>query len=133
MIVDARRYTISELAGEFGVTTRTIRFYEEKGLLQPQRRGQTRLFSSADRVRMDLILRGKRIGLTLAESRGIIEMYEPGQDNEQQLNLLLAKVSERRALLLTQLQDIQQMLTELDDVQQRCKQALQADTIKEST
>lgn len=131
--MDDQRYTISDLASEFGITTRTIRFYEEKGLLQPRRQGQTRLFSSADRVRLDLILRGKRIGLTLEESRGIIEMYEPGQDNVQQLNLLLGKVNERRALLRAQLQDIQQMLTELDDVQQRCEQALKADNTKEST
>jgi DNA-binding transcriptional MerR regulator len=131
--VDDDQYTISELASEFGITTRTIRFYEEKGLLQPRRRGQTRLFSAADRVRLDLILRGKRIGLTLEESRGIIEMYEPGQDNAQQLNLLLGKVKERRALLQTQIQDIQHMLIELDDVQQRCEQALHAANTKEST
>jgi DNA-binding transcriptional MerR regulator len=126
--LEERDYTISELARDYSVTTRTIRFYEEKGLLSPQRRGQKRLFSAADRVRLDLILRGKRIGLTLEESRDIIEMYEPGQNNSEQLNLLLGKVRERRTLLQTQLQDIQHMLSELDDVQQRCENALKLTT-----
>jgi DNA-binding transcriptional MerR regulator len=126
--VDDQQNTISELASEFGITTRALRFYEEKGLLSPQRQGQKRLFSAADRVRLDLILRGKRIGLTLEESRDIIEMYEPGQNNSEQLNLLLGKVNQRRTLLQTQLQDIQHMLSELDDVQQRCENALKLTT-----
>ena len=126
--MDNHQYGISELAREFGITTRAIRFYEEKGLLKPQRQGQKRLFNTADRVRLDLILRGKRIGLTLEESRDIIEMYEPGQSNAEQLNLLLAKITERRALLQAQLQDIQHMQTELDDIQQRCEQALKLTT-----
>ena len=126
--MDNQQYGISELAREFGITTRAIRFYEEKGLLKPQRQGQKRLFNTADRVRLDLILRGKRIGLTLEESRDIIEMYEPGQSNAEQLNLLLAKITERRALLQAQLQDIQHMQTELDDIQQRCEQALKLTT-----
>jgi DNA-binding transcriptional MerR regulator len=126
--VDDQQNTISELASEFGITTRALRFYEEKGLLSPQRQGQKRLFSAADRVRLDLILRGKRIGLTLEESRDIIEMYEPGQNNSEQLNLLLGKVNQRRTLLQTQLQDIQHMLSELDDVQQRCENALKLAT-----
>jgi len=126
--VDNRQYGISDLAREFGITTRTIRFYEEKGLLNPRREGQKRLFNSTDRVRLDLILRGKRIGLTLEESRGIIDMYEPGQSNAEQLNLLLGKITERRALLQAQMQDIQHMQTELDDIQQRCVQALKLTT-----
>ena len=126
--MDNRQYGISDLAHEFGITTRAIRFYEEKGLLRPRREGQKRLFNAADRVRLDLILRGKRIGLTLEESRDIIEMYEPGQSNAQQLNLLLAKITERRALLQAQQRDIQHMQTQLDDIQRRCKQALKLTT-----
>jgi len=120
-----QHYSISDLAREFDITTRAIRFYEEKGLLTPEREGQKRLFSPTDRVRLDLILRGKRIGLTLEESRGIIDMYEPGQDNAEQLNSLLGKVDERRQLLKLQLQDIQAMLAELDQVQARCEKALE--------
>jgi DNA-binding transcriptional MerR regulator len=128
-----QRYSISDLAQEFAITTRAIRFYEEKGLLSPQRQGQKRLFGAADRVRLDLILRGKRIGLTLEESRDIIEMYEPGQNNSEQLNLLLGKVKQRRTLLQAQLLDIQHMLSELDDVQQRCEHALTITTARKTT
>ena len=120
-----RDYSISDLAREFDITTRAIRFYEEKGLLSPRREGQKRLYSNADRVRLELILRGKRIGLTLEESRDIIGMYHHGQNNAEQLNSLLTKVEERRAILRTQLVDIQHMLQELDEVQSRCEQALQ--------
>ena len=119
-----QQYTISELASEFAITTRTIRFYEEKGLLHPAREGQKRLYNSADRVRLELILRGKRIGLTLEESRDIIEMYSHGRNNAEQLHSLLAAVAQRRQQLLTQLQDIQNMLAELNDAQQRCELAL---------
>ena len=82
-------FSISELAREFDVTTRTIRFYEEKGMLAPERRGQTRIFSHADRVRLELILRGKRIGMSLIESREIIEMYDPASDNSEQYLFLI--------------------------------------------
>ena len=119
-------YSISELSAEFDITPRTIRFYEEKGLLRPAREGQKRLFSPADRVRLDLILRGKRCGLTLDESRDIIDMYEPGQNNAEQLHSLLGKIAERRATLQAQLADIRQMMKELDAVQARCEQALEA-------
>jgi DNA-binding transcriptional MerR regulator len=118
------QFSISDLAREFDITTRTIRFYEEKGLLQPARAGQKRLYSSADRTRLNLILRGKRIGLTLDESHDLIDMYEPGQENDEQLHSLLGKIRERRLLLQTQLQDIQNMIVELDNVQSRCEQAL---------
>ena len=119
-----RTYTISELASEFDITPRTIRFYEEKGLLNPVRQGQKRLFSSADRVRLDLILRGKRCGLSLEESREIIDMYEPGQNNAEQLHSLLGKIEERRGILRAQMADIRQMLKELNQVQARCQSAL---------
>ena len=78
-------YSISQLSKEFEVTTRTIRHYEELGLLSPARRGQTRVYSPADRTRLKLILRGKRLGLSLDDSREIIDMYEPGKTNIDQL------------------------------------------------
>jgi DNA-binding transcriptional MerR regulator len=119
-----KTYTISELAQEFGVTTRTIRFYEEKGLLQPLREGQKRLYSPADRVRLKLILRGKRIGMTLQESVELIDMYDPARNNTQQLNSLISTVSQRRAVLLQQKDDIDEMLAGLEEVQALCEQAL---------
>ena len=124
--MQGQHYSISDLAGEFDVTPRAIRFYEEKGLLSPAREGQKRLFSHADRVRLGLILRGKRCGLTLDESREIIEMYEPGQNNAEQLHSLLGKIAERRSTLQEQLADIRHMMKELDTVQARCERALQA-------
>lgn len=117
-------WSIGELAREFGVTTRTIRFYEDEGLITPERRGQARIYSPADRVKLILILRGKRLGFTLAESREVIGMYDPTSGNVAQLERLLAKLAEKRALLLRQLEDIQQMQHELDDVEKRCRHAL---------
>ena len=119
-----KTFTISELASEFDITTRTIRFYEEKGLLQPQRIGQQRLYSSTDRVRLNLILRGKRIGLSLQESRDIIEMYDPGHGNVDQLRQLLEKIGLKKTQLRQQFQDLQHMLVELENIQNRCEQAL---------
>jgi DNA-binding transcriptional MerR regulator len=119
-----KTYTISELAQEFGVTTRTIRFYEEKGLVQPLRDGQKRLYSPADRVRVKLILRGKRIGMTLQQSVELIDMYDPARNNAQQLNSLISTVAERRATLVQQKKDIDEMLAGLDEVQQLCEKAL---------
>ena len=119
-------YSIRDLATEFAVTTRTIRFYEEKGLLNPRRDGQRRIYSAADRTRLRLILRGKRIGLSLEESRDIIEMYDPDHGNVAQLQRLLRLVEERRQALRLQLEDIHQMLKDLDDVQDRCTTALKS-------
>ena len=112
-----RPYTISELASEFGVTTRTIRFYEEKGLISPARAGHKRLYSAADRVRIKLILRGRRIGMTLRECVGFIDMYDPAHDNAEQLHALLADVKQRRENLLQRKRDIDAMLAGLDEVQ----------------
>lgn len=120
----ATNYTISELAREFGITTRTIRFYEEKGLIHPRREGQKRVYSPADRVRIRLILRGKRIGMTLDESAEVIDMYDPDHNNEEQLRTLLASVNERRDKLLQQKKDIDDMLAGLDEVQSLCESAL---------
>lgn len=117
-------YTISELAKEFGITTRTIRFYEEKGLIKPEREGQRRSYTQADRVRIKLILRGKRIGMSLAECVEVIDLYDPQHNNQQQLHSLINTVQTRRELLLQQRQDIDDMLAGLDEVQDLCEQAL---------
>ncbi|GAB5453637.1 MAG: liu genes transcriptional regulator LiuR [Halioglobus sp.] len=119
-----RTYTISELAREFGVTTRTIRFYEEKGLVHPTREGQKRLYSPAERVRIQLILRGRRIGLSLAECVEVIDMYDPANNNAAQLRTLLDTIAQRRARLLQQKQDIDDMLAGLDEVRTLAESAL---------
>ena len=117
-------YTISELASEFEVTTRTIRFYEEKGLVQPMREGQKRLYTAADRVRIKLILRGKRIGMTLKESVEVIDLYDPKRNNAEQLLSLINTISVRRARLLQQKDDIDDLLTGLNEVLRLCEKAL---------
>tara|TARA_R110000823_G_scaffold198080_8_gene329259 strand:- start:10347 stop:10751 length:405 start_codon:yes stop_codon:yes gene_type:complete len=119
-------YTISELAKEFGITTRTIRFYEEKGLLNPSREGGKRIYSPADRVRIRLILRGKRIGMTLRECVEVIDMYDPANNNAEQIHALLARVDERRDKLLQQKADIDAMLAGLEHVESLCASALSA-------
>ena len=119
-----QRFTISELAKEFQITTRTIRFYEEKGLLSPQRSGTVRLYDSKDRVRLVLILRGKRLGLTLDESRDIIDMYEPDSANAKQLKKLLTKIREKREFLKQQAKEINKMLRDLKMAEQNCAVAL---------
>ena len=128
----SKTYTISQLAKEFGITTRTIRFYEEKDLLAPVRQGQHRLYSSGDRTALKLVLRGKRIGLSLEESREIIQMYHSGEDNAEQLYLLQHRLDERRRMLKAQLKDIKTMLAELDDVEKRCTSAMQALALSEA-
>ena len=119
-----KTFTISELANEFGITTRTIRFYEEKGLVTPLRDGQKRLFSPADRVRIKLILRGKRIGMTLQECVDFIDMYDPAHNNRDQLHSLIDDVKRRREGLLQQRRDIDDMLAGLDEVQGICEASL---------
>ncbi|MCH8498613.1 MAG: MerR family DNA-binding transcriptional regulator [Marinobacter sp.] len=117
-------YSISDLAQEFDITTRTIRFYEEAGLLLPERNGQTRIYTDEDRVKLKLILRGKRLGFSLAESRELIDMYDPNSDNTRQLNALLSKIQARREQLERQLEDIHLMQAELDAAEERCRDAL---------
>ena len=117
-------FSISDLAREFGVSTRTMRFYEEKGLVRPLREGQKRLYSSADRVRIKLILRGKRIGMTLQECVEFIDMYDPEHNNAEQLQSLVDDVKGRRERLLQQKKDIDDMLAGLDEVQDLCEASL---------
>ncbi len=117
-------YSISDLARELDITTRTIRFYEEQGMLSPARRGLERIYSARDKVTLRLILRGKRIGFSLAECRELIDLYDPSGDNQKQLITMLEKIAQRRAQLDQQLLDIQQMQLELDTAEERCKIAL---------
>ncbi len=119
-----KTHTISQLAKEFGVTTRTIRFYEEKGLVTPLREGQKRLYTNADRVRIKLILRGKRIGMTLQECVEFIDMYDPEHNNAEQLHSLIDNVKSRREQLLQQKRDIDEMLAGLAEVQGLCEASL---------
>jgi DNA-binding transcriptional MerR regulator len=118
-------YSISDLAKEFDVTTRTIRFYEDKGLITPERQGQTRIYSAADRTKLKLILRGKRLGFSLEESRGIVDMYEPGKSNADQLARLINGIREKRGLLEQQLHDIEAMMVDLNESEARCIDALE--------
>ena len=122
--VAKQTYTISELSSEFDITTRTMRFYESEGLLTPKRDGQTRIYLEADRVRLKLILRGKRLGLSLAESKELIDMYSPGGNNKDQLTRLLEKIRERRETLAQQLMDIRAMENELVGAEERCLEAI---------
>ncbi|MFB4391900.1 MULTISPECIES: MerR family DNA-binding transcriptional regulator [unclassified Pseudomonas] len=124
--MSSQTYSISDLSRELDITTRAIRFYEEQGLLSPERRGLERIYSARDKVTLKLILRGKRIGFSLAECRELIELYDPSSGNLKQLNSMLAKITERRAQLEQQMLDIQQMHLELDTAQERCEQALAA-------
>ena len=118
-------FSISDLANEFGVTTRTIRFYEEKGLLRPRREGTRRIYSPADRTWLRLILRGKRLGLSLDESAEIIRMYGTPGKNRRQLELLISRIEERRADLRRQQRDLRAMLEELDRAEAKCRNALE--------
>lgn len=117
-------YTITQLAQEFDVTTRTIRFYEDQGLLTPARKGQTRVYSSRDRVRLKLVLRGKRLGFSLGEIREMLDMYDAEPGETGQLQLFLSKITERRRLLEQQQEDIALTLKELSDIESQCRARL---------
>ncbi len=122
------RYSISDLARELDITPRAIRFYEEQGMLAPERRGQERVYGSRDKVTLKLILRGKRIGFSLAECKELIELYDPAEGNRVQLETFMRKIEERRAQLDQQLLDIEQMKLELDTAEERCRAAMVATT-----
>ena len=125
-------YSISDLAGEFDVTTRSIRFYEDQKLLFPTRRGQTRIYSGPDRVRLKLILRGKRLGFSLAETRELFELWdETPTGSIKQLQLLMTKIEEKKAALEQQLKDIAMLQLELDSAETRCREAM--DDIKQKS
>ncbi|OUS05922.1 MerR family transcriptional regulator [Gammaproteobacteria bacterium 42_54_T18] len=119
-----KTYTIGELAKEFNVTTRAIRFYEDKGILNPSRQGQKRIYGPRDRILLKLTLRGKRIGFTLAESQKLFDMYQHGEDNKDQLETMLATLDEKDALLAQQKLDIEEMEAELQAARERCLTAI---------
>lgn len=117
--------SIRDLSQEFGITTRTIRHYEEIGLLTPLRSGQARIYSAADRTKLKLILRGKRLGFSLEESRKIIEMYDPSQGNAAQLKKLISGIQHQRKKLNEQKNDINRMIRDLRDAETACHAALE--------
>jgi len=117
-------FSISELAREFDVTPRAIRFYEDQGLISPRRAGQRRIYTARDRTRLKLTLRGKRLGLSLSEIRELIDMYEPGQDERPQLERFLAVLESHRASLLQQRTDIEAQLSEIQTFEKRVRKQL---------
>lgn len=121
---EGRRFSISELAREFDITTRSIRFYEDQGLLNPAREGQTRIYSKQDWVRLKLTLRGKRLGFSLAEIRELFDLDDADKSSRTQLQTMLGLVEEKRETLQQQMEDIRMVLLELDAAEQRCQQAL---------
>jgi DNA-binding transcriptional MerR regulator len=119
-------WTIAEIAEQFGVTHRTVRHYEDLGLISPERRGTTRVYHRRDRTRLNLILRGKRLGFPLEEIRTIIDMYDEQPGEAGQLTYLLGQIGERRAELERRRQDIEDSLAELADLERRCEADLRA-------
>lgn len=117
-------FSIGELAKEFDITNRSIRFYEDQGLLAPERNGQTRIYSAKDRVRLKLILRGKRLGFSLAETKNIFDLYDNEDTGQKQLEFMLTMIGEKKQLLAQQLLDIEAVKAELEDLEQNCKLAL---------
>ncbi|MCE9678205.1 MerR family DNA-binding transcriptional regulator [Shewanella sp. AS1] len=117
-------YSISDLSKEFDITTRSIRFYEDQRLLKPKRRGQTRIYGLKDRVRLKLILRGKRLGFSLAETRRLFELYDADKNSSSQLHTMLELVEEKKSALQQQMDDIKVVLMELTSAEQQCRDAL---------
>ena len=119
-----KKYSISELAREFSITTRTIRFYEEKGYLSPRREGTRRIYSTPDRTSLRLIMRGKRLGLTLDETADMIKMYGSPRGNQKQLEKFIVRISEKRSELEQKRRDLEVMMNDLQGVENRCHVAL---------
>ena len=117
-------FSIGELANEFDVTPRAIRFYEDHGLLAPKRAGQRRIYSPRDRTRLKLTLRGKRLGLTLSEIRELIDMYEPGRDERPQLERFISVLAAHRATIEQQRADLEAQLAELQTFEKRVRKQL---------
>ena len=117
-------FSISDLAREFSITPRAIRFYEDQGLISPRRNGQRRIYAPRDRTRLKLTLRGKRLGLTLSEIRELIDMYEPGRDERPQLERFLAVLESHKASLLQQRTDIEAQLAEIQTFEKRVRKQI---------
>lgn len=118
-------YTITQLAKEFGVTTRAIRFYEDQGLLTPRREGRNRIYSKRDWVRLKLVLRGKRLGFTLSEIRDFFDLYDSTKDETPQLVKFLDSLKQRQAILEQQREDIEVVLGEIQALETQCTKLLQ--------
>lgn len=119
-----RTWTIAQIAEEFGVSHRTVRYYEDKGLVTPERRGTARIFHPRDHVRLALILRGKRLGFPLDEIRRIVDMYDDQPGEAGQLTYLLGQIGDRRAELEQRRHDVEAALAELDELERRCRDDL---------
>lgn len=117
------KYKISDLAKEFEITTRSIRFYEDVGLIHPERKGSMRIYNHKDKTRLKLILRGKRLGFSLAEIKELFALYDTHQE-ETQLVQMLKIIDEKEAVLKRQLEDITIVLDDLSKARQRCEVAL---------
>ena len=121
-----RTWSIAEVAEEFGVTHRTVRHYEELGLISPERRGTTRVYHRRDRTRLGLILRGKRLGFPLEEIRTIIDLYDVPRGRRSQLEYVLGQIDERRTDLEQRRRDLDAALAELTEFERRCRSDLDA-------
>ena len=124
METERAEFSISELAQEFDITPRAIRFYEAEGLLAPRREGQRRIYTPRDRTRLKLTLRGKRLGLSLSEIRDLIDMYEPGRDERPQLERFLAVLEAHKTGLLQQREDIEAQLSEIQAFEKKVRKQL---------
>jgi DNA-binding transcriptional MerR regulator len=121
-----RTWTIAQVAEEFGITHRTVRYYEDVGLISPERRGTARVFHPRDRIRLQRVLRGKRLGFPLEEIRTIVDMYDQQPGEAGQLRYLLGQIDDRRAELEERRRDVEAALAELDDLERRCQDDLGA-------
>ncbi len=117
-------YSIGELAKEFDITTRSIRFYEDQELIHPTRKGQTRIYNQRDKVRLKLILRGKRLGFSLAETGRLFELYDADKTSATQLMTIMDLIAQKKSDLSQQLEDINAVLIELTGLENNCKEAL---------
>lgn len=117
-------YSIGDLSKEFDITTRSIRFYEDQGLLMPARKGQTRIYNQRDKVRLKLILRGKRLGFSLAETGRLFELYDADKSSVKQLSSMMELIHQKKDDLKQQLDDINAVLIELNDLEDNCKNIL---------
>jgi DNA-binding transcriptional MerR regulator len=124
-MTSAPEWTIAQVADEFGVTHRTIRHYEDLGLISPERRGTQRIFHRRDRTRLNLILRGKRLGFPLEEIRTIIDLFDAPRGRRAQLEYVLSQIDERRADLEQRRKDIEDAISELGDFERRCREDLE--------
>src|SRR6476469_1117576 len=124
--VASRTWTIAQIAEDLGITHRTVRYYEDLGLVSPERRGTVRVFHPRDRIRLQLVLRGKRLGFPLEEIRTIVDMYDEQPGEAGQLRYLLGQIDERRAELEQRKRDVEAALAELDDLEHRCHDDLQS-------